>query len=140
MMSEANKAVIRRLIDGYWNKRDPKVFDEVFAARFLDHTPMPGTQGTKEGLRQLTLGVQSAFPEGHNTLDDVLADGDKVAWRWTYRGVHKGPLMGVPATGKTITITGITIDRIAGGQIIERWSQIDSLGMMTQLGVIPPPR
>ena len=139
-MSEANKAVIRRLVDGYWTKRDVKVFDEVFAARFIDHHPMPGVPGTKDGLRQLTLGLQSAFPDGQTMLDDVLADGDRVAWRWTFQGTQKGPVMGIPATGKSITITGITIDRIAAGQIVERWSQIDTLGMMTQLGAVPPQR
>lgn len=138
-MSEQNKAVIRGLVEGFWNKKDVKAFDDAFAARFVDRTPMPGTDGTKEALKAVVLGIQAAVPDARTTLDDLVAEGDKVTWRWTFQGTHKGPLMGIPATGKRITLTGITIDRIAGGQIVERWHQIDTLSLMQQLGVIPPP-
>lgn len=138
-MSEQNKAVIRKLVDGLWNRRDPKVFDATFSDRFVDRTPMPGTDGSKAGFKQMVMGLQSAFSEDHTTLDDLVAEGDRVAWRWTFRGKHTGPLMGVPATGKQVTITGITIDRISGGQIVERWHQIDTMGMMQQIGAIPAP-
>lgn len=136
-MSEQNKAIERRLAAGFWNQRDVKVFDEVFADRFIDHTPMPGSEGTKEGFKQVALALQAAFPDGHTTLHDLVAEGDKVVVSWTYGGIHRGPLMGIPATGKSITMAGISIDRIVNGQIVERWSQVDSLGMMKQLGAIP---
>lgn len=139
MAAEDNKALIRRLVDDFWNKRDVTVFDDVFATRFVDHTPQPGSEGTKEGFRQLALALQAAFPDGRSSLDDLLAEGDKVGWRWTFRGTHQGQLMGMPATGKSITLTGITIDRFAGGQIVERWSQADNLGLLQQLGAIPAP-
>jgi steroid delta-isomerase-like uncharacterized protein len=138
-MSEQNKAVIRRLVDGFWNKKDVKVFDEVFAARFVDRTPMAGTEPTKEGFKAMVLGIQAAIPDARTTVDDLISEGDKVAWRWTFQGTQKGPLMGIPATGKRISFTGFTIDRIAGGQIVERWHQVDTMGLMQQLGVIPPP-
>lgn len=138
-MPEQNRATIRRLADGFWNKKDLKVFDEVFASHFVDHTPMPGREGTKEGFKAVAIALQVAVPDGHTTLDNVVAERDKVAYRWMFRGTHKGPLMGIPATGKPITITGITIDRVANGQIVERWSQVDSLGMMQQLGLVPAP-
>lgn len=138
-MSAQNKAVIRRLADGFWNQKDAKVFDEVFASHYVDHTPMPGTEGTKEGFRAVANGLQAALPDAHTTIDDVVAEGDKVAYRWEFSGTHRGPLMGIPATGKTVTIAGISIDRIADGQIVERWSQVDSLGLLQQLGAIPSP-
>lgn len=139
-MLEQNKAVIRRLNEEFWNKRNAKAFDEAIATPFVDHNPMPGTEGSKEDWRKVAIGIQAAFPDGRSTIDDLVAEDDKVTWRWTFRGTHKGPFMGIPATGKTVTITGITIDRLAGGQIVERWSHMDSLGMMQQLGAIPPSR
>lgn len=137
MSTEENKATIRRLSEEFWNKQNVKVFDEVFAAGFIDHNPPPGVEPSREGFRQLALGLQAALSDAHSSIDDLLAEGDKVVWRWTFRGTHTGPLMGIPATGKQITLTGITIDRLAGGQILERWSQVDNLGMLQQLGVIP---
>jgi steroid delta-isomerase-like uncharacterized protein len=136
---EENKAVIRRLVEGFWGRGDTGAFDEAFADAFIDRTPMPGTEGTKAGFKQAALGLQAAFTGGQTTLDDLVAEGDRVAWRWTYRGTHTGELMGVPATGKAIAMTGITLDRFAGGRIVERWSQVDNLGMLQQLGVIPAP-
>jgi len=87
----------------------------------------------------MTLPFRAAFSQPHTTIDDAIVEGDKVAWRWTFRGTHTGPLMGIPATGKAIAFTGITIDRVAGGKIVERWNQADFMGLMQQLGAIPAP-
>ena len=137
-MSEQNKEVIRRLVDGVWTRRDMKVFDAVFADAFVDRTPMPGVGADKAAFQQMVLGFQAAFSDDHTAIDDLISEGDKVAWRWTYRGKNTGPLMGMPATGKPVSVTGITVDRIAGGQIIERWHMIDMPGLMQQLGAAPP--
>jgi steroid delta-isomerase-like uncharacterized protein len=134
-MSEQNKAVICKLVDGLWTRRDMTVFDAVFSDRFVDRTPPPGTDGSRASFKQLVIGFQSAFPDGVTTLDDVVAEGDKVAWRWTFSGKHAGSMMGMPATGKHVKITGFTIDRISGGQIVERWHQMDMASMMRQLGM-----
>jgi steroid delta-isomerase-like uncharacterized protein len=136
-MSEANKAVLSRLVEGFWEKGDASVIDKVFAPDFVDHNPMPGAAPGLEGLKQLMLPLRAAFSNSRTTVDDMVAEGDKVAWRWTFRGTHAGLLMGIPATGKQITITGITVDRIARGKIVERWHQLDMMGLMQQLGVIP---
>ena len=136
-MSERNKAVIRKLNDGFWGRRDVKVFDEVFADSYVDHTPLPGTVGTKEGFRVAALGFQAALSDTRATINGIVAEGDKVTWRWTLRGTMTGSFMGFPPTGKQIVLTGITLDRVVNGQIVERWSQADSLGMMQQLGAIP---
>jgi len=83
---------------------------------------------------------RAAFSDTQTTVDDAIAEGDKVAWRWTFRGTHTSPFMGIPATGKAITLTGITIDRVVGNQIVERWNQADFMGMMQQLSVTPAPQ
>jgi steroid delta-isomerase-like uncharacterized protein len=134
-MSDANKAVVQQLVEGLWNKGDIGVFEALFADDFIDRNPMPGMEANKAAFRQLVLGFQAAFSGTRVTADDIIAEGDKVAWRWTFRGTHTGPLMGIPPTGKSVTITGYTFDRIANGQVAERWHQIDMAGMMQQLGV-----
>lgn len=139
MSTEANKAIIRRLVEEFWNQRQVHLYDALFADSFVDHNPLPGTEGTKEGFRPVPLGIQAAFADGRLSLDDILADGDRVCWRWTYSGTHTGPLMGAPATNKHITFGGINIDRIANGQIVERWHRLDVMGLRMQLGLIPAP-
>ena len=139
MPAEENKAVIRRLVEGFWNGGNADVLDDVFAANFVNQTPAPGVAPNRDGLKHTNLTIRAAFSDSHTTVDDLIAEGDKVAWRWTFRGTHNAPFMGIPATGKQLTMTGIVIDRIAGGQIVERWDQTDVLGMLQQLGVVPAP-
>jgi steroid delta-isomerase-like uncharacterized protein len=137
LSAERNKALIRRLIDAFWNEGQAAVFGEVFAPDYVDHNPAPGQTPDREGFRQLAAAFRAALPDMHSTVDDLVAEGDQVAWRYTLRATHLGPLLGIPTTGKHVTLTGISIDRFAGGQIVERWSQLDTLGLMRQLGVIP---
>jgi steroid delta-isomerase-like uncharacterized protein len=87
---------------------------------------------------QLFVAWGSAFPDAHTTIEEMVGEGDLVAKRWTYRGTHKGEFMGIPATDKKIEMTAITIYRISGGKVAECWWNYDSLGMMQQIGVIPP--
>jgi len=135
----ANKAVIHRLIDGFWNLGQDAAFDEVFAPDYLDHNPVPGQSPDREGFRQFAGTLRTALPDMHSSVDDLIAEGDQVAWRYSLRATHTGPLLGVPPTGKPITMTGISIDRFAGGQIVERWSQLDTLGLLSQLGAVSVP-
>jgi steroid delta-isomerase-like uncharacterized protein len=132
-MSEQNKNVIRKLVDGVWIRRDMAVFDATFSDQFVDRTPRPGMDPGKTAFKQMVMGVQAAFSEDHTSLDDMVAEGDKVAWRWTYRGKNTGSFMGMPPTGKHVTFGGFTIDRIVNGQIVERWHQMDIAGLMQQL-------
>lgn len=81
----------------------------------------------------------SAFPDTKMTVEQQIAEGDKVVTRWKAQGTHKGELMGIPPTGKQVTVTGISIERIVGGMIVESWEEFDQMGMMQQLGVIPAP-
>jgi steroid delta-isomerase-like uncharacterized protein len=82
---------------------------------------------------------RSAFPDMRVTIEDLVAEGDKVAARWSVTGTHRGELMGIPATGKRVTVTGIEINRFAGGKLVEHWESFDQLSMMQQLGVVPAP-
>jgi predicted ester cyclase len=82
---------------------------------------------------------QMAFPDVRMTVEDGFAEGDKVVVRWTGRGAHTGELMGIPPTGKQVTVTGIDVYRVAGGKLVERWGEFDQMGMMQQLGVVPLP-
>jgi steroid delta-isomerase-like uncharacterized protein len=138
MSTEENKALVRRFEEQVWNRRNPSLVDEFFAAshvfRAAGSPPLD-----REGHRQMIAAFQSAFPDGHNTADDLLADGDKVAHRWTYRGTHRGAFQGIPATGRQVTLTGISIWRFEEGKIVESWHELDTLGLMQQLGVIPAP-
>jgi predicted ester cyclase len=81
----------------------------------------------------------TAFPDLHLTIEDLIAEGDKVVDRQTARGTHQGTFMGIPPTGKQITVTAMNISRIVGGKIVEHWVELDTLGMLQQLGVVPMP-
>ena len=139
MSTDENKALIRRFNDEVWNKGNLAVVDEVFASDAVWHSAPPGLPPTREGLRQMITGFRAAFSDTRTTVDEQIADEDKVAWRWTFRGTHTGELMGIPPTGKQITFTGISVDRIAGGRCVERRDSADMLGLLQQLGAIPAP-
>ena len=140
-MSEANKAIARRFIEETFNKGNLAVLDEIVAPDHKDLGPggLPGLPPGPEGSKQLVSMYRNAFPDIHITVEDQIADGDKVASRWTARGTHKGALTGIPPTGKSAVVTGMGIDRIVNGKIVESWGIFDQLGMLTQLGVMPPP-
>jgi len=139
MSTEDNKAVVRRFYEEVMNQKKRAVLDEVFDLNVVDHFAPPGTPGGLEGARQ-TLGMfLSAFPDLHFTVEDLIAEGDKVVARATLSGTQQGTFMGIPATGKHVTITGIDINRFEGGKSVEHWVEMDTLGLMQQLGVIPPP-
>ncbi len=138
MSTEANKALVRRFEEEVWNGRNPSRVDEFFAAshvfRAAGNPPLD-----REGHRTMIGHFQRAFPDGRNTTDDLIADEDRVAQRWTYRGTHRGVFQGIPPTDRQVTLTGISIWRVEGGKIVESWHELDTLGLMQQLGGIPDP-
>jgi predicted ester cyclase len=109
--------------------------------RYVGYDPdRPGVQRTREDLRQVVAGLLGQiFPDAHYATEEVIAEGDRVMWRWTFQATHQGPLMGIPPTGKQITFQGVNILRLANGQIVEDRVFRDTMGMMRQLGVLPPP-
>jgi len=142
MSTEDNKATVRRAIEEGWNQGHVAVFDELNAPNFINHDPgAPGVH-TKGDYKRWVTESLSAFPNLHITIDDQMAEEDQVTMRWTFRGTHTGDLvspMPLPATGKQVTVPGITIVRLAGGKAVEVWSQRDAFGFLQQLGVIPAP-
>ena len=140
MSTEENKAILRRIIEEIWNKGDLAVVDELIATNYVYHVPGPGGQEVKDpdGLKQHVTMARTAFPDFHITIEDMVAEGDKVACRFTWRGTHKGEMMGIAPTGKQVTAAGIVISHIVGGKEVELWESIDQLGMMQQMGVVPP--
>jgi len=134
MSTEENKAVLRRN-EEVFNKGNLAVADETIATNYILHGP--GGQEFKgpEGFKQLVTMFRTAFPDLHATVEDMVAEGDKVAHRLILRGTHKGDLMGIAPTGKQVTLSAITISRFVGGKEVEGWSITD---MLQQLGVAPP--
>ena len=141
MLLETNKTVSRRFFDEVWNKGNLTVLDEIIAKDHVNSGPgsIPGLPTGPEGTKQLVTVYRNAFPDVHFTIDEQIAEGDKVVTRWSAQGTHQGELAGLPATGKSSTVTGIAVDRIANGKITESWGIFDEFGMMQQLGAIPMP-
>ena len=139
MLTEDNKATVRRFFDVMLNKANTDVADELFAADAVDHAAFPGQVAGREGFKQAVRMVHSAFPDIHYTAEDMIAEGDRVATRWSLRGTHAGEFLGIPPSGNRVTVTGINILRFAGGQIVECWETWDQLGLRQQLGLLPVP-
>ena len=134
---EENKALVRLLVEEGWNQANRDVIAATQAPTFIDHSAPPGFPSDQAGARQIAAMYLGAFPDLHLTLEDLIAEGDRVVARWSSRGTHRGEFMGLPPTGKVATSTGITILRVAGGKIIESWQNLDLLGLLQQLGAIP---
>ena len=140
MSPEQNKALARQMVAEIFNRGNISRADEFLAPGFVEREELPpGIPRDREGVKQLTAVLHSAFPDFNATIDDLLAEGDKVVIRQTWTGTQKGEWMGMPPTGKTVSFGVIDIIRIAGGKFVEHWGQMDSMGMMQQLGVIPAP-
>ena len=139
-MSEENKAIIRRFFEEFANKGDESVVDKLIGEDIVDHNPQdPNIPPGAEGVKQLFAGRRMAFPDMRVTVEDLVAEGDKVVLRSTVTGTHKGEFMGIPPTGNSFSFGNIAIFRIEDGKIVERWGEADVMGMMQQLGVIPAP-
>ena len=140
MSTEQNKVLFRRLMEEVLNQGNISMVDELFAPVFVEHEILPpGIPPGLEGTKQFLTIFRSAFPDLEVAIDDMIAEGDKVVVRSTWSGTHKGELMGIPPTDKSVSFGVIDIIRIAGGKFVEHWGQTDEMGMMQQLGVIPAP-
>jgi steroid delta-isomerase-like uncharacterized protein len=139
MSTEDNKNLVRRYMEVDVNEANIEAANELVTRDFLFHFPGSPAPMDRAGLAQTTLLFHAGFPDQHTTVDDILAEGDKVAARFTFRGTQTGAFQGIPPTGKAVTMNGMAIWRIADGKIAEHWVLFDALGMMQQLGVIPAP-
>jgi steroid delta-isomerase-like uncharacterized protein len=136
MPTEDNKALSRRYYEEVWNGGNTALLDEVMAENHVNHAPPAPVLG-REAFKQYVAAYRAAFPDFHLTIEDQLAEGDKVVDRWVVRGTHQGSLMGIPPTGKQATVTGMSIGRFANGKLEETWADFDLLGLMQQIGVVP---
>ncbi|HYY87259.1 MAG TPA: ester cyclase [Chloroflexota bacterium] len=136
MSPTENKALARRLYEEFSAGNLTKL-DQFLAPNVVNHNPAPGEKPGIEGARQILGMFRAAFPDMRFTVEDQLAEGDKVATRLTVRGTHKGEAWGTPPTGKQVTVTLIDILRITNGKVTERWGNQDDLGLMQQIGAIP---
>jgi predicted ester cyclase len=128
--------VIRTYVDAL-NRGDESYLDEYFGPGYVYHGPDGDLDA--EGFKALHHSMLSAFPGGTMTAEDVLVSGDKATTRWAFHGVQSGDFQGMAPTGREVTLTGIIISRFQDGRVVEEWEQIDRLGMMQQLGLLPPP-
>ncbi len=134
MSIKENKAIIRHAYE-LFNRRELDKYLEIFTPGYVEHYP-DGDMSLKQVLESVTM-FCGAFPDVTSTIEDMVAEGDKVAFRVTHRGTHKGDFMGIAPTGNKIEMTNTAIFRIAGGKLAECWPTMDNLRVMQQLGAIP---
>lgn len=137
-MSEANKSLVRRLIEEAINKGNLKVADEILSTEYVYREPMAGEKHGKTGFQEMVTVYRNAFPDIKLTIEEQIAEGDKVVTRTTGAGTHRGELFGTAPTGKRVSgVLGVVVTRIANGKVVEDNWVYDALGMMRQLGAVP---
>ena len=136
-MSEQNKTIVRRVIDEHWNKKNAALAAELFTDNCAVRTP-DGTLKGVGGARNLLSAYATAFPDFHITIDELIAEGDKVAFRYAFKGTHKGKFGEMAASGKAVTTSGIGIYRVVGGKVVEGRLEWDRASLQEQLGSAKP--
>jgi len=140
MSTEKNKAIARQFGEEVFNQGNTRAIDELMPANFIEHNDLPaGLPSGREGVKVMLTMLHGAFPDFHATIDDIVAEGDRVVVRSTWDGTQKGEFLGIPTSGKHFTIPVIDIMRIGDNKVVEHWGVIDRLGMMQQLGTVPVP-
>lgn len=136
-MSAENKQIVTGRVQELWSTGNTAILDEIIAPGYTLHKPPTGFPPDREGLKQILTTMRSAFPDLKVTVQDVIAEGDKVVQRRTFEGTHRGEFLGIPPTGKMVSVGQIIVSRVAGGKIVEEWAETDFLGMLQQVGVAP---
>ena len=139
MSTEENKALVRRLIEEVVNSHNLAAVDQFYAPNVVVHNSSLTLQ-SREAVRQFFAMFFTAFPDTSFTIEDQASEGDTVVARHTLRGTNQGNYLGIPPTGKQVTVPGMSMFRIANGMVIEQWTNADDLGALQQLGVLPPMR
>ncbi len=137
MSAEDNKAANRRFYEEVINQKKLAVVDEVADADYVSHGFPPGLPPGRQGLKAFISVFHTAFPDGHLSIDQMIAEGDTVATRLTFRGTHTGAFQNIPATGKKVTVPALDMARFTNGKLVEHWGGPDQLSLLQQLGVIP---
>src|SRR5688572_8589714 len=143
MSLDVNKAVVQRILNEFWLAGDTKVLDELLAAdcsNYEQSNPeLRGKEACKQWVNDVRLANRQGFPDFDITVEDLVAEDDKVVKRWVFTGTHSGEFGGIPATGKRVTMRGITLYRLARGKVSEMYWNYDVFGLLQQLGAIPTP-
>jgi steroid delta-isomerase-like uncharacterized protein len=134
-----NVMVVGRFLEEVLNQGRFEVADEIVAEDFLELDPLPGQRQGREGLVDVVKGLRTAFPDMHWKADETIACDDKVVTRFTWTGTQRGEFLGIPATGRSVRVKGVVIDRVVGGRMTDSRILMDTMGLMMQLGVIPGP-
>jgi predicted ester cyclase len=138
MSIETNKALVRRFYDQVLNGRRAEAIDELAVTGYDEHDPLPGQRAGRDGLKdRVSMLIDGLAPTF--TVEDVVAEGDRVVVRWTNSARHVGDFLGIPPTGRSCAIAGIDIYRLEDGRLAEHWHVIDQLAMLQQLGLMPAP-
>ncbi len=137
MSAEENKTTNRRFYEEIINQKNLAAADALVGADYVSHGFPPGLPPGREGLKVFIGVFHTAFPDGHLTIDHMIAEGDTVATRLTFRGTHTGNFQGIAATGKKVTVPALDMARYAGGKLVEHWGGPDQMSLLQQLGVIP---
>ena len=142
MSTDRNKATARRWFDDIIVAKKLSVADEIFAPNHVindPHAPPEGWPNGPAGLKAVATVLGGGFPDMQVAIEDQIAEGDRVVTRWSARGTHTQPLMGIPATGKPVRVTGANIARFSDGKIVESWFNFDLLTLLQQIGAVPSP-
>ncbi|MDQ3878024.1 MAG: ester cyclase [Actinomycetota bacterium] len=134
-----SKEVARRIYEEVFNRRELDVIDDVATPDYIEHDPLPGQGTGRDGLRDRVQMLIDAF-DPQFTLEDMIAEDDRVVVRWTNSGTHVGEFLGIPSTGQSFNIAGIDIYRVEDGKLAEHWHVVDMYGQMVQLGLLPSPQ
>jgi len=134
MTTDADKALVIRFVDEFWSKGNLAAAVELMAPDAVIHQPAVGGVA---GLKAFNTAIRAAFPDWYSTAEELIAEGDRVAERWTGRGTHRGEFQGIPPTGKQVAVPGVVFYRIRDGRISEFRGSFDMLSMLQQLGVAP---
>ena len=137
MSTEKNKELVIRLTEDFWNARDINTIDRFFSPDFVTHSPHAPQDGNFDSFKKQTIEDFKAFPDMYISIDDLVAEGDKVVKSWTFQGTHKNEWMGIPATGKKVVFSGMEIFRFENEKVVENWMVMDLYSLFLQLGVIP---
>jgi steroid delta-isomerase-like uncharacterized protein len=138
-MSFTNKEVILAFLEDVLNQGRVARADDLVQENFVELDPLPGQAQGREGLKAIVLSLRVSFPDMHWTAKEMAAEGEKVVTRFVWTGTHRGPFLGIPATGRPVEVKGVVIDRLENGKMAESRILMDTLSLMQQLGVIPAP-
>lgn len=139
MLEAQNIATLERFVKEVINEGRYESADELVQEDFVELDPLPGQQQGREGLKDVIRMMRSGFPDIHWVVEETIAAGDKVVSRFRWTGTHEGRFLGIPASGRKVSVSGVVIDRLSGGKMADSRILMDTLGMMQQLGVIPIP-